>query len=109
MSKFETLSPKYSASVSADAGVALGAHAHTARVRTDSITYAVKIASVFFVVDLTFGECTAEILLSLSGTHSPLCGMFFISFFYLSVLFEDICVSVRISIAGSLNRRKGFG
>lgn len=30
MSKFETLSPKYSASVSADAGVALGAHAHTA-------------------------------------------------------------------------------
>ncbi|KPJ06683.1 hypothetical protein RR48_11730 [Papilio machaon] len=29
MSKFETLSPKYSASDSADAGVALGAHAHT--------------------------------------------------------------------------------
>lgn len=60
MSKFETLSPKYSASVS-DAGVALGAHAHTVDSVQCSITYAVKIASVFFVVDLTLAECSAEI------------------------------------------------
>lgn len=33
------------------------------------------------MVDLTFGECTAEILLSLSSTHSPLREMFFVSFF----------------------------
>lgn len=91
MSKFETLSPKYSASVSADAGVALGAHAHTALRRTDSIAYAVKIASVFFVADLTFGECTAEISLSLSGTHSPLRGMFCFIFLSGSSVRGHVC------------------
>lgn len=91
------------------ASLSTGAHAHTADFVHCSITYAVKIASVFFVADLTPDECTAEILLSLSGySFTVTWDVFCFVFFYLADSFEDTSVSVRISIAGSLNCRKGF-
>lgn len=102
MSKFETLSPKYSASVSADAGVALGAHAHTAASSVLNYVRCKNCVSVFrcrpYDRRVHSQNIVISVLYSLTVMQDVFCFIF-----YLTVRFEDTRVSVRISIAGSLN------
>lgn len=102
-SKFETLSPKYSASVS-DAGVALDAHAHTAGSLRSSITYACKnCVSVFRGRPYAHRNIVISVCYSFTVRR-----LFFVSLFYLCADFDSGFVELPKRVFRYWPRRSRF-